>query len=188
MTALLLSPHNDDETLFASFLAIQHRADIVTCLRSQVQYVRYSIRASDRERETIEAVETLGLRRPIQWPFLDDSPDWQAIEQEMRALDVPSVFAVPYDRVFAPALEDDGHEHHNRIGALALEVFGPDRVTHYLTYTRSGGRSRNGVEVVPEPDWIERKHRALACYRSQIAEPSCREHFLRDIREYVVES
>lgn len=181
MTALVLSPHNDDCELFCAFSALDTQAHVIVVLRSQVQQDRYGITALTREAETVEAMRELDLNYE-QWDFLDRDPDWSEVLDAMYGLAEHE-----WDPVFAPAVEVDGHEHHDRVGEMALEVFGPDRVTSYLTYTRTGGRSRNGVEIVPEPDWIERKHRALACYRSQIAEPSCRPWFMGDLREYVVE-
>lgn len=180
MSALFLAPHNDDEVLFGSFLIQEHRPEVVVCLRSQVQRERYGITAAVREAETTDALLELGIETWEQWAYLDSDPDWDAIREHLATR-----YAWPeVGIVFAPAIEEDGHEQHNRIGALALEVFG-DRVVSYLTYTRSGGRSRNGTEIQPKPEWVERKHRALACYRSQIAEPSCAPWFLGDLREYV---
>jgi LmbE family N-acetylglucosaminyl deacetylase len=181
MTALFLAAHNDDETLFGSFLIQECQPWVVVCLRSQVQEDRYGITAAARERETSEALLELGAPGWEQWPYLDRDPNWSEVRRELEELNGRSA----YDPVFAPAVEPDGHYQHNRIGDIAYEVFG-DRVISYLTYTRSGGRSRNGTEIEPKPEWIERKHRALACYRSQIEEPSCRPWFLGDLREYVL--
>lgn len=184
MSALFLAPHNDDETLFGSFLICEFRPDVIVCLRSHVQEQRYGILAHDREIETTSALEELlggpGQAPWSQWPFLDSAPDWD----ELRASLERVASRGDYDLVFAPEPELHGHEHHNAVGNIVREVFG-ELVVGYLTYTRSGGRSRGGTEIVPEPEWVERKHRALACYRSQIAEPSCAPWFLGDLREYV---
>lgn len=179
---VLLAPHHDDETLFAAFLAIRHQADLVVCFRGDQQAKRgLPITALDRERETDAAWRIL---RPggswHQWPFSDAAPAWAALEERVAAL------ADEYDHVIAPCPEAGGHEQHNRVGEIARRHFGRSRATLYLTYRRGESRSRWGTEVEPQhPDWIALKLRALACYESQIREPTCRPWFLDGLREYV---
>ena len=76
------------------------------------------------------------------------------------------------------------------------------KLHQYLTYTRGYGKSRmlriagvtpdvrNAREVLPRSDDdIARKHRALACYRSQMDMTpgiGCWEWFMGDLREYEV--
>jgi LmbE family N-acetylglucosaminyl deacetylase len=178
VTTLLLAPHNDDEALFASYLLLRHRPHVVVCLRSHVQEQRgYGITALEREAETDCALTKLGVGWE-QWPYLDSRPDWAAIRKRIREL------AAGYDHVFAPAPEQDGHEQHTRIGEIASEVCG-GKVTHYLTYTRGGGRSTWGVPVQAAPGWDWVKRDALACYESQAAHPSTAAHFTGPIGEYV---
>ena len=100
-------------------------------------------------------------------------------------LDV-NVNGVP-DIVIAPSYEEGGHEQHNAVAQAATSVFGGD-VIHYLTYTREGGRSRDGYLVKPDdPEWIALKLRALACYRSQLRIENCRPWFtdLLDLNEWL---
>ena len=181
MSALFLAPHNDDEALFGSFLICEHKPEVIVCLRSDVQFARYGITAAQRIGESQDGLFELGVPSSQweQWAFSDAGPDWDGLREDLALRAQRG-----YDVVFAPQPEPEGHEHHNRIGELARELWG-EAVLPYLTYTRSGGRSRWGTEIVPEPEWVERKHRALACYRSQIAEPSCAPWFLGDLREYV---
>lgn len=167
---------NDDAELFAAFSCLRYRPDVVVCLRSYVEEARYGVTAETREAETAAALEILGCSWE-QWPYRDDRP----IPGDF--FDLLMTRRDDYDRVFAPAVEDGGHEHHSKIGQVAEAVFG-DRVVSYLTYTRHGGRSRDGVEVVPEPGWIAKKSRALACYRSQIALPDMAPHFVGELREW----
>lgn len=182
MTALLFEPHNDDAALFASFLCLRHRPQVVTVLRSAKQ-TAYGVTAAAREAESVEAVaKVLGCDWE-QWPYPDTDPDWAAIGVAMRLIKE----RLEPDRVFAPAWELTGHEHHNRVALVADEVFDAGQVTHYLTYTIDG-KSTNGLPVPFDLDWVLLKLRALACYRSQIEAPAagCTEHFLRDQHEYVV--
>lgn len=182
MSTVLFSPHNDDAVLFAAHACLEHDPLVVTVLRSQVQEDRGTgITAETREREDGCAFAELGLTDWLQWPYPDVATDWGAVENAMRLLDE----RVQPERVFAPAPEPLGHSDHNAVGNLAADVFG-ERVTGYLTYRRGKGRSR-GALVTMQPDWVARKLRALACYQSQIAEPSTRPWFveLLDMREWV---
>lgn len=180
MSAVLFAPHNDDEVLFAGFLAMQHDAHIVVVLRSQVQWDRgFDITAQQREKETEAAVREMGLTF-AQWPYGDAAPDWGAVTVAMRTLDE----RLNPELVFAPAWESDGHDQHNKVADLADAVFGT-RVAFYTTYVRGRGRTETDTPVVGTPDQIGRKLRALACYRSQIAEPSCQPWFLDGLTEYL---
>jgi hypothetical protein len=72
----------------------------------------------------------------------------------------------------------------------AVEAFGVDcrRLRRYTTYTRTGGRTRTSTAYpVPSPDALVAKHRALACYRSQMQpETGCQPWFLSDLNEYII--
>lgn len=183
MTALLLAPHADDETLFAAYTLMRYRPHVVVCLK-----------AGDRSgRETEEAIAELGLdpyghiddAEPgaglEQWPYAEERP----IPNDL--LELLWTRRDEYDRVFAPAVEEGGHEQHNEIGRIAVTVFGVGRVTGYLTYTRAGGRSTWGTLVEPTTDWIAMKLRALSCYQSQIDRDATRPWFYDqlDLREWV---
>lgn len=191
MTALLLAPHNDDEILWCTFTILRHQPNVVVCLRSTLQEDRgLGITSTEREHETDRAMNMLtqysGWFDWTQWEFPDRAPVWPSVHARLR--EVQGVDSQGrYSHCFAPAVEEDGHEQHNAVGLMADEIFGPENVTHYTTYTRSGGRTR-GVEVVPDPWMIPLKLRALACYGSQILHDGTgtRDWFMDGIREYVV--
>jgi len=186
VTAALLAPHNDDETLFASFTIMRERPHVIVVLRDPQN-------PDVRERETAAAMMQLGHVYWEQWPFPSDVPPWPGIEQEIANL------ARAFDIVYAPAYNfvENGHKEgvmppsgwgvlqHDTIGWFAHQRLG-ERYRPYCLYTRWNGRQR-GTEVVPEhPSHVARKLRALACYESQIAQESTREWFLNEpIREYV---
>lgn len=178
---LFLAPHNDDETLFGAFSLLREEPHVIVCLRSSRMgtpgYPPPLIDAETREAETDAAMNVLGLEW-TQWPVPDSSPDWDELVD--RAQHLPKV----YDRCFAPAIEEDGHAQHNLIGTLALKVFGPGRVTQYLTYTNGTTRSRSEQPVPFEAGWPELKRRALDCYRSQIAHPMTGHHFSAPLDEF----
>lgn len=182
MKAVTISPHNDDAVLFAAFPTICYRADVVTVLRSQVQEDRGSgITASEREREDVEALDELDALTIEQWSFLDSRPEWEAVAAQI------SLLAERYDVAIAPWPEEGGHDQHNMVGEIVGRHFATNDVIWYTTYTRHSGRTRGGggfAEFDAHPAWIAAKHRALACYATQIREPTCRPWFLDDLREY----
>jgi LmbE family N-acetylglucosaminyl deacetylase len=177
--AIFLAPHNDDETLFGAFTLQRHRPRVIVVLRS-IGQERYGISAAEREAETTAALYELGCPYE-QWPFPDYGPHWGEIADRFARL------ANTYERCFAPAVEPNGHEHHSKIGELAARVWGPGRVTHYLTYQRGSGKSTSRCEVAPaDPEHLAGKLRALSCYRSQMRpETGCDPWFIGDLREYV---
>jgi len=179
VNSIFLSPHNDDETLFGAFTLYAYSPHVIVCLRSQVQEERgYQITYKQREEETKRATSILGCSYE-QWEFPDTVVNWEDVKRELKAVrDVQQP-----DVVFAPAPEFEGHAHHNAVGYLACEVFGNERVKHYLTYT-TVGKSTWGTRVPYENAWIGRKLLALACYESQYSHHSCQEHFIREQWEY----
>lgn len=185
MKTVLLAPHHDDETLFASFLALEHQPDLIVCTRAEVQAARgLPITQEDRLAETMAAWRFLSPQdRPVtQWPYSDieAKTDWAALDEAIRAL------PAQYDQVIAPAFEiRGGHAHHDAVGRAALEAFGRERTIFYMTYARGSGRSTWGTPVeIKHPDWIIAKLRALACYPTQIREPSTRPWFVEPLTEY----
>lgn len=160
--ALLLAPHNDDETLFAAYTILRCQPHVVTCLRSFVQASRGGPTFETRERETGRALFHLGCTSWHQLPVRDDTPDVEMLESLLRELADDGL----WDRVYAPAVEDGGHEGHTLVGELAVKVFGD--VIPYLTYRRGMGKSTSEAKVPVEPGWHSAKLRAMAEYESQI--------------------
>ncbi len=180
MTALLLQPHSDDCALFACFSAIRYRPHVVTVLQSALQASRGTgITNEQRLEEDDCAFSEIGVTHEALEAW-DADPDWEYVEAMLKVIDDDEG---GFERVIAPAVLPGGHDQHNRVGQIALDVFGA-RVTHrYLTYVN--GRDRvQGVPVEYEPGWVATKHLALACYRSQIAEPSTSHHFLAPLYEW----
>lgn len=183
MRALLLAPHNDDETLFASFICLRYEPAVIICFRSEEQEEVYGVTAARREPETHKAMGILGCYNWRQWPLGDRHATDEEVEAFMWGLRDP-VGQHDWDHVFAPHVEEHGNHQHNLIGSLADTVFSDVPVSHYLTYTNPPlVRSTNGSEIEYEPDWLFTKHAALACYRSQASTPSFR-HFAEDMKEY----
>lgn len=167
MTALLLAPHNDDETLFAAFTIMRFRPTVLVCYRSAKQK-RDGIDWQRRQGETELACRILGAPAVMSLSLPDTAPDEEA-EVVLRTT-FEGIDRVRDGHVFAPAVEDGGHEQHSLVGRVALDVFG-DRVVPYLTYRRGHGRSTSEWPAPFLPEWPASKLAAMSMYRTQIAWP-----------------
>jgi LmbE family N-acetylglucosaminyl deacetylase len=193
---LLISPHNDDETLFSAFTIMKEKPLVVVVFDSYVQVRRGNAGATAdrRRRETYNALCHLQVSSdPIFLGLRDDAPDYEYLRSQLKVMRDTGQF----DGLICPAWEQDGHEQHNGIARICRDIWPDEQRTEYLTYTRTHGRSRGVrdeaegitrpvVEVIPTPGMIARKHRALACYSSQMEVENCRDWFLNDIREYAI--
>lgn len=178
MSTLLLAPHSDDEALFAAFLVMRHQPDVVVCLGDPSPEIREL-----RERETTHALSHMGFRGNLWfWLHAEGEADRRALRQDLL-----DPLWSSYDRVFAPAVHPDGHPEHNLVGEVALDVYGSGQTTCYHTYTRLGGRTRDGREVPFHPGWIGPKLRALSVYQTQHVHPDRQPWFtsMIDLREWV---
>jgi LmbE family N-acetylglucosaminyl deacetylase len=184
---ILLSPHNDDESLFAAHLCIRERPCVIVCLRSHFQE-SFGITAGQREAESTLALLALGCEWE-QWEFPDIAPPWPLLEERLRGLDA----ACTPETVYAPAYDfaANGHApgeppqqfgvmHHDYVGWLAHAVFG-ERARFYQTYTRWGGPVQEGVRVRLTPEERRLKQLALSAYASQIGLDSTGHHFSRSL-------
>ena len=199
---LAVIPHNDDEAIWCSFTLMKERPMVVIVFDSYVQVQRGNPGADAQTRrfETLHALLELGLIEntdvhPSQVTFLglrDDAPDYGYLRAWLKQRRDDGQF----DCIICPAWEQDGHEQHNGVARVCRDLWPAEQRTEYLTYTRTGGRSRAivdqekmcltpGVEVIPTPDMIGRKHRALACYKSQMEVENCRSWFMGPINEYL---
>lgn len=167
--SVLFSPHNDDETLFASFTVLRHRPHVVVCYQSSGDYGDSAV----REAETREAMDVLGAASVQQWACVAK----EGVAAKMREIDA----RMRPSRVWAPDPKAS-HREHVAVALAAREVFG-DRVTTYHTYDKDG-KVREGTLVPHELDWVEKKIRARLRYPSQINHPRAGEFFMWDLAEY----
>jgi LmbE family N-acetylglucosaminyl deacetylase len=179
---ILLSPHNDDAELFASYTCLRYRPLVIVCLRSFVEAQWPNGPTYEtREAETKAACNVLGCRYE-QWEYPDNNPPWDDMRSELEAL---NALHAP-DRVWAPLPEPGGHPHHNAIGEMARELF--PNVTFYATYTHERGKTATGTLVEPQPGWEAVKRQAMSVYVSQATHPSTQASFNEwPIDEYLTE-
>ncbi len=167
MTAVLFEPHHDDGVLFASYTLLKEKPLVVTVLSHTDDMERWE--------ESHDAMDVLGVGwMPL--PFPEKNPDWDVVRERISQFKDRR----DYDHFFAPAVEEKGHEQHSLLGEVVADVFGVDRVTHYLTYRRGNMRTTSDYEVLPDPGWVARKMKALSCYESQIERENTRAWFTSD--------
>jgi hypothetical protein len=87
--------------------------------------------------------------------------------------------------VFAPAVEEGGHEQHSMVGALADRLFKHATVRHYTTYVNGRGHTTSDERVPWEPGWQQLKLQAMTRYRSQMESSACAHHFEHIHEEYL---
>ena len=152
---MLLSPHADDECLFAFYTMMRLEADVLLCLNDDPA----------RELEFHAAMDVAGRTRSV-LNASDSEPDWNDVRWQIECA------ASLYDVLIAPAYESGGHEQHNRI-ALIVNELGHPNVERYLTYRRGHGRSIGGTNVTSDdPGLRDLKLEALQCYVSQWENPA----------------
>ena len=170
MTAILFAPHNDDESLFAFYQLMLHRPKVVVCFRSDLQERRGTgITAVVREEETDRAMNVAGCDWE-QWPILDSDPERAARLSGWMSIEASD----PCPRlVIAPLAEENGHEDHNIVANAVTVAFQHQaHIIRYATYQRGCGRTVTDLEMPCFGEWWSLKDRAMACYESQISEPS----------------
>jgi len=165
-STLLLSPHSDDEVLFAAFTIIRHRPRVVICCPSSGDYGDTATRFEESKR----AVAMLGGATIEQW-------DGEDLVARMRSIDA----RLSPSRVWAPSAATS-HPDHLKVAMAAREVFG-DRLTCFHTYI-DGEKVRDGEAVAFEQGWTTRKRDALQCYATQWDHPRARQFFRWDLPEY----
>jgi LmbE family N-acetylglucosaminyl deacetylase len=159
---ILLSPHDDDNALFAAFTCIRERPLVVVCLDSHIQPNRgeRGCSAAERAAETNAAAKVLGVDI-FRLGLSDATVTEAAIETQLFV-----GFASTEDTVYAPA-EQGGNIHHDMVARVARRIFGRHLI-EYTTYTKTELWTRGEVEVVPTDAELQRKHHALGFYESQI--------------------
>lgn len=167
--ALLLSPHADDEVLFAAFTVIRYRPDVVICCPSVRDYGS----TAERHWESQNAGNILHAASVEQWAYeSEDELAWRLISLDQ---------ARHRPLVFAPS-EDCSHPDHRMVGSAAARVFG-GRLFRFHTYNATG-KVRRGTQVAFEPAWVQLKLRALAMFTTQLEHPRAHKFFMEDLHEY----
>ena len=181
----MLAPHHDDESLFAAFLVQEWNADVIVCFSPMSEERLHGQDPAKRLQEFWTACDYLGAGKQHSLDLSNETANGLAAVRLPKML--RQVEMGEHERVYAPAFEINGQEQHNIVAQAAIEVYGAERVRHYTTYTRSGGRTTTDQPVEFDARMVSRKLRAMSAYRSQIDLLSTRGWFVDHppIREYL---
>lgn len=164
---LFISPHNDDEVLFGAYTLLREKPLVLMVTDSYIQFNRGDgITAEQRRKETIEALKILGC--PVLFVGLRDDT---LNEDKLRVL---FKNFIGFEKVYTPAIHENGNPHHNMIGKVAKEFFD---VTAYTSYSKTNLWINGSVEIKPTQIEIDIKNFALDCYKSQLNLASTAPHF-----------
>ena len=159
MKSLFLAPHNDDETLFGAFTLLREKPLVAIVTDSWIQFNRgEEVTADQRWQETVQAMKTLDCP-VVRLGVRDDIIDEWAVKEKLSRF-------TNFDVVYAPAIQG-GNPNHDLISKVATEVFG-GKCKHYTTYTPTELYTTGNQEIVPTPQELELKNRAMESYISQL--------------------
>ena len=157
---LFLSPHNDDECLFAAYTLMREKPLVVIVTDSDA-HLAQGISAEQRREESRRACDLLGV--PVVFLGLKDCTLEQQRDDLRRRLE--PFASQPWTHIYAPAFQG-GHKDHDALAEVVSSMFSP--VSYYATYAPGESYTPAGREIRPAPEEIELKNRALECYASQI--------------------
>lgn len=168
---VFLSPHSDDEILFGAYTIMREKPLVVICTHATMQ----GGNGYERAMESYRAMKMLGAS--VMFLGIDeDELTEEVLEEKLRFLDSDD-----YLYLYAPVYEQDGNPHHNLVNRVARRI-----TCHVSTYkTYSGLETRTiGKEIIPTPEELELKKRAMLCYQTQIQNPFT-SHYFDVTNEYV---
>ena len=170
--SLFIAPHPDDETLFGAFTLMREKPLVVIVTDSYVQHNRgENITPQQRFQESVNAMKILGC--PIvRLGIRDDIVNEFAVMEELAKFK-------NFEKVYAPALQG-GNSCHDIVALASEKVFKshPEvEFIQYSTYKKGEWRSPASRENWGSDEEIALKHKALACYISQIELPATKPHF-----------
>ena len=157
MKSVLLSPHNDDETLFCAYTVMRYKPLVVVvtdCMNMEDKGIDFML----RRRETLEAMSILGAD-VIFLGLRDDMFDDLDLEMAIEGLKP--------DKVFAPALYPNGHKTHNLVGKVAERLW-KYKLIKYATYEYPELTLKGDIAITPSKEEELLKTKALLAYTSQI--------------------
>ncbi len=169
---VFLSPHSDDEILFGAYTIMREKPLVVICTHATMQ----GDNGYERAMESYRAMKMLGVG--VMFLGIDEDELTEGVLYEKLQFSTDDDY---YLTVYAPEYEENGNPHHNIVAKVAKKL--DFMVKTYKTYTGLEDRTI-GKEVIPTPEELELKKRAMLCYQTQIQNPST-SHYFDVTNEYV---
>jgi len=183
MKKILLSPHNDDEALFTSYIILREKPLVIIVTDGYIQMKRghETITPELRKNETLCAMKILGVKEIEFLGISDLTLNYENLKKELIKFN-PEIIYAPY--------QNSVNEQHNLVGNVAYELWG-EKVKFYSTYIKQKEYTKEtlapigDIEIKPTQVEMELKNKALDCYQSQIR--LCDLHFsaVRNKSEYL---
>lgn len=168
---VFLSPHSDDEILFGAYTIMREKPLVVICTHATMQ----GDNGYERAMESYRAMKMLGAS--VMFLGIDEDE----LTEELLEEKLGFLYDVETLDLYAPEHEENGNPHHNIVAKVA-KMFMKNTQT-YKTYTGLEDRSI-GKEIIPTPEELELKKRAMLCYQTQIQNPFT-SHYFDVTNEYV---
>ena len=161
MKQYLISPHDDDHTLFCAYICMRQKPTVVIVLDSYIQPNRgeKGCSAEERAEETRKSCEILGcevIRLGLRDDMVSTPQIRQALFDTIKDADV----------IYAPMLQG-GNIHHDMIHKACKDVF-TNRVIYYPTYTKTELYTEGKMRIDPTVEELNTKIHSLQVYESQI--------------------
>ena len=166
---ILISPHPDDETLFAAYTILHEKPLVIIVTYPTMQ----GNNGEQRLMESYKAMQTLGA--PV--CFLGIREDELTEDSLAQALEM----FWEAEEVFVPEFEEEGNLQHNLVRNVAGKMF--KNIKTYKTYTGLQERTV-GTEIVPTDHELTLKKLAMECYVSQKQNKDTA-HYFNTTKEYV---
>lgn len=158
----LISPHSDDEALFASFIIMHFKPKVLIVTDGQQHEDKFGVPKLQRRQESTNALNALGTS--VEFLGIKDTEiTLESVISQLKAFKRYHSMGI----VFAPSKEG-GNEHHDIVSDACREVFG-DRVIWYHTYTKDRLYPQGKIEIVPTDEERKKKQEILQFYKSQLA-------------------
>lgn len=160
MNSILLSPHSDDESLFASIIIQRYKPLVLVVTDSYNQFHSHGITAHERRAESIAAAKIHGV--DLEFLGIADHRlnDYRhAVPGIVKGIATAQI-------IFAPAMQG-GHKDHDMVSWIASSMFGV-KIIFYSTYGNPL-YVRGYQELKPTKAEYDTKVDALRCYPSQYA-------------------
>ena len=166
---VFLSPHSDDAVLFAAYTILREKPLVVTVTHATMQ----GDNGEERVLEDYRAMRVLGVS--LTHLGIDEDKLTEDVLREKLQVFPPDTL------YFIPEYEREGNPHHNIVHDTVRRM--TDNYREYKTYTGLEDRTV-GIEVIPTPEELALKKRAMACYKTQIENPNTA-HYFNVTNEYV---
>ena len=183
---LLISPHYDDESLFAFYTLLRYHPKVIIATeamsikerkkRGKYKSCRFTyfkkIKQLDinkiRQQECNNACRVANIK-PL---FLNLSTSNM---QNFQSNLLINLTKYQPDLVFAPALQG-GNTDHDAVFIVCSQLWS-DKIIYYSTYNKNSYLINSGIEIKPTKKEIKLKNKALNCYQSQLSSTSVKEYF-----------